>query len=73
MKLTFVLLTSTDTAAPACAYLTPALVTFLSAIRVFRLGEERKLRGPLKTIVLPLPPPLYVANISRHLANFHPR
>jgi hypothetical protein len=52
MTLTFVLCTQTDTIAPALACLTPALLTPLSAFRIFCLGEELKLRGPLKTILL---------------------
>ena len=70
MTLTCSLLTQTDTAALALACFRPALNTPLFAIHVC---EEMKLVACLKTTALPLPLPLYVANISRHLANFHPR
>jgi hypothetical protein len=66
-------LTQTDTTPPALACLTPSLVTPLSAIRIFRICEELKLRQSLKTILLPLPLLTRQVETCSHPPIFHPR
>jgi len=70
MILTCSLLTHTDSAPPALALFTPALLTPLSAIRVC---AEMKPVCPLKTIALLLQLLTQPAKICRYLPHFHLR